>query len=329
VLATLAGCGRAQRAAPDVEPMRGGPLHVGVSVQAGLLDDHGYAEAVGRLFDTVTPENELKWDAVEPDRDHYSFSAADRIVGFAAAHGERVRGHTLVWHNQLPSWLGPLGGHRVELERVLRDHIRTVVGRYRGRIAEWDVVNEAVSDSGGLRSDVWLDTLGPGYIALAFQAAHAADPGARLVYNDYGAEGRGPKADAVYALVKGLKAEGVPIDAVGFQTHVTVAPIPGFVENLRRFAALGVKVELTEVDVRLPDRPRATALARQAEAYRRIVEACRAVSACDEIVLWGLDDADSWVPGAYPGFGDATLLDAKLRPKPAYAAVREALLRGR
>lgn len=293
-----------------------------------LEDDHGYADAVGRLFDTVTPENELKWDAVHPEPDSYDFERGDKVVDFAREHGQRVRGHTLVWHNQSPGWLAAGHYDRRELIEVLHDHIRRVVGHYRGRVAEWDVVNEAIADDGSLRHSIWRDTIGVQYIAMAFRFAHEADPGARLVYNDYGIEGPGRKADVVYLLVKALKDRGVPIDAVGFQTHVMPRPIPGFVKNLKRFAALGVDVELTEVDVRLRDGHGAAALRDQAAAYRRIVEDCRAVPACGTIVFWGLDDADSWVPKAYPHFGDATLLDDELHAKPAFAAVRDALLRG-
>jgi endo-1,4-beta-xylanase len=324
----VAGCGQADRKPVDVPSLRAAPGHVGVSVQENLLHDRGYARIVGRVFDTITPENELKWDKVEPERGKFDFQAGDAVVAFARQHGQRVRGHTLVWHNQLPGWLAADDLDRRELTAVLRRHISREVGRYRGEIAEWDVVNEAVDDRGKLRRDIWLEKLGPAYIAMAFRFAHEADPKARLVLNDYGAEGMGPKADTVYRLVKALKQVGAPIDAVGFETHVDTTPIPGFVANLRRFAALGVEVELTEVDVRLRDGHGPGALREQAAAYRRIVEGCRAVPACREIVFWGLDDADSWVPGAYPNFGDATLLDGDLHPKPAFGAVRKALLRG-
>jgi endo-1,4-beta-xylanase len=280
------------------------------------------------VFDTVTPENEMKWDTIEPDQGKFDFAAADRVVAFARANGQRARGHTLVWHQQLPGWLAAEDFDRKQLTAVLREHIRKVVGRFRGRVAEWDVVNEAVDDKGKLRRDIWLEKLGPAYVAMAFRFAHQADPEARLVLNDYGAEGMGPKADTIYRLVKALKEVRAPVDAVGFETHVDTTPIPGFVDNLRRFAALGVDVELTEVDVRLHHGHGPGALREQAAAYRRIVDGCRAVPACREIVFWGLDDADSWVPGAYPNFGDATLLDGDLHPKPAFEAVRKALLRG-
>jgi endo-1,4-beta-xylanase len=270
----------------------------GVAVRADRLSDPGYAEAAGRLFASVTPENELKWLSTEPEPGAFSFVAGDRVVDFAGEHGQRVRGHALVWHLQLPPWVT---GTREELRR----HIEGVAGHYRGRVAQWDVVNEALGDAGGLRDTPFLHTIGEGYIAQAFLIARRADPEARLAYNDYGAESPDtPKGRALHQLVRALVGQGVPIDVVGFQTHADLEPIPGFERQLRRIAALDA----------------------QAVAYRRIVAACRAVPRCRGITFWGLDDGDSWIPEFFPGTGHALLLDAALRPKPAYAAVREALV---
>ena len=240
-------------------------------------------------------------------------------MDFARAHDMRVRGHALLWHLQLPDWVDG------SAEQVKR-HIDGVVGHYRGKVAEWDVVNEALSDQGGLRQNLFLGAQGPDYIARAFADAHAADPDALLAYNDYGAESPDtPKGRALYKLVRGLKRVGAPIDVVGFQTHVDSRPIAGFERQLRRVAALGVDVELTEVDVRLPAKPTRADLDAQAIAYRRIVGACAAVARCRGITFWGLDDGDSWVPQFFPGTGSALLLDRHLQPKPAYRAVRDAL----
>lgn len=318
----LAGCGGggvAERKAPDVPTLRGGAVAVGVSVQAKLLDDPGYAGLVARVFDSVTPENELKWEATEPSPGSFAFGDADKIVDWARAHGLAVRGHTLVWFQQLPSWASSITAAQ------LREHITGEIDHFRGRIHEWDVVNEAMGDDGKLRPSPFLSHLGPSYIANAFRWAHAADPTAKLVYNDYGIEGLGPKSDAVYTLVRALLAQHVPIDAVGFQTHVDTSPIPGFEANLRRFAALGLDVELTEAEVRLGN-DQADALHTQAVAYERIVAACRAVPRCTRITFWGLDDRDSFASTAYPGFGRAALFDGALKPKPAFDAVRRALL---
>jgi endo-1,4-beta-xylanase len=269
-------------------------------------------------FGSVTPENELKWEISEPGRGRYDFGPADRIVGFATGHGMAVRGHALVWHLQNPGWLDDLSP--AQLRAALADHIRTLMRRYAGRIGEWDVVNEAVADDGRLRRSLWLDKLGPGYIALAFRLARQADPTAKLFYNDYGAEGEGTKADAVYRLVAQLKRQSVPIDGVGLQGHVDTEPPPGYARNIARFARLGLRVELTELDVRT----KGDQAPAQAAQYARLVDGCKP---CARFTVWGLDDADSWVPGAYPGYGDATLLDRALRPKPAFDAFRRALLR--
>jgi endo-1,4-beta-xylanase len=258
---------------------------------------------------------------VHPERSRYDFAAADRIVGFAAAHRMTVHGHVLVWHRQVPGWLDGLSPGQVRA--ALADHIRTVMRRYAGRIAEWDVVNEALDDQGRLRQSVWLTKLGPGYIALAFRLAHEADPSAKLFYNDYGAEGKSLKADAVYGLVAGLKRDGVPIDGVGLQGHIEARPLPGYGANIARFAALGLQLELTELDVRTKSDDAAARRA-QAAQYVRMVEGC---GPCTRFTVWGLDDADSWVPSAYPGQGHATLLDGDLRPKPSFYAFRTALLR--
>lgn len=317
----LAGCGGGAKA-PHVAPLPRERVTPGVALRADRLGDSAYAETAARLFASVTPENEMKWLSTEPQPGQFSFAAGDRIADFAHAHRMRVHGHALIWHLQAPAWVDGS-------PEVMRRHIEGVVGHYRGRVAEWDVVNEALSDEGGFRPTPFLRAQGPEYIAAAFRIAHAADPGARLVYNDYGAESPDtPKGQALYRLVEGLRKLHVPIDAVGFQTHATPALIPGFVDQLRRIAALGVDVELTEVDVRLPAHPSRADLDAQAVAYRRIVDACVSVARCRAITFWGLDDGDSWIPEFYPGSGSALLLDDKLRPKPAYAAVA-ARMRGR
>lgn len=292
----------------------------GVAVRADRLDDAGYAAAAGRLFASVTAENDMKWQFTEPEPGRFSFAAAERVVGFAEQRGLRVRGHPLLWHLALPAWV-------TGTAEQMRRHITGLVERFRGRVAEWDVVNEGLADDGTFRVTPFLRTLGPQYIAQAFRIARAADPRARLAYNDYGAESPGtPKGRALYRLVKGLKALRVPLDVVGFQTHAETRPIAGFQRQLRRVAALGVDVELTEVDVKLPAKATPADLRAQATAYRRIVRACVAVARCRGITFWGLDDRDSWIGEFFPRYGNALLLDAELRPKPAYEAVRQELL---
>ncbi|TML90546.1 MAG: endo-1,4-beta-xylanase [Actinobacteria bacterium] len=181
-------------------------LAFGTAVRAtALQQDDDFSDVLGHQYNALTPENELKWAVVHPQPDMYDFRAADIIVAFARRHHMVVHGHTLAWYSQNPDWL--LRGHfgRERLIAILRDHIATVVGRYRGRVSQWDVVNEAVDDGGGLRHNVWLDGIGPDYIALAFRFAHEADPSAKLFYNDYLIENPGPKATAVKRLVAGSR----------------------------------------------------------------------------------------------------------------------------
>lgn len=323
-----------RKAPGDVERLRpAGDRYAGVALQAGLLDDKGYAELADRVYGSVTPENEMKWETVHPARDRYDFAAADRIVDWARVRGKRVRGHALVWHIQNPGWLVNGSFSRDEAIAVLRDHIRTVMAHFKGRVDEWDVVNEAVEDDrGALRDTIWLRLIGPEYVELAFRFAHEADPDALLVYNDYGAEGEGTKAEGVLRLVQRLRERGVPVEAVGLQGHVATTRIPRFEQTFARFAALGVDVLLTEVDVRVqvdgdgtPERGE-EALRAQAGRYATLARACVAQPRCRGFTVWGVDDAHSWVPQAYPGAGAALPFDADLRPKPAFGALRDALM---
>ncbi len=242
---------------------------------------------------------------------------------FAGANEMYVHGHTLVWHNQVPSWLASGSFTRDEMIDILRDHIYTVAGRYSGTIAAWDVVNEAVNDDGSLRNTLWLSRIGPEYLDLAFQFASDADPNARLVYNDYGNESINAKSNGIYDLVSGLMARGIPIHGVGFQLHITRSGInlPSFVQNMQRFADLGLEIYITELDVRmqLPVTPKK--LATQANVYAGILNACLAQSACRAFQMWGFTDAHSWVPSFFPGYGAALIFDEMYQPKPAYDAL--------
>jgi len=185
------------------------------------------------------------------------------------------------------------------------------------------VVNEAVNDDGSLRNTLWLSRIGPEYLDLAFQFASDADPNARLVYNDYGNESINAKSNGIYDLVSGLMARGIPIHGVGFQLHITRSGInlPSFVQNMQRFADLGLEIYITELDVRmqLPVTPKK--LATQANVYAGILNACLAQSACRAFQMWGFTDAHSWVPSFFPGYGAALIFDEMYQPKPAYDAL--------
>ncbi|NNC12377.1 endo-1,4-beta-xylanase [Planctomonas sp. JC2975] len=299
-------------------------LRIGCAVDAFALDDPAYRDAIARLFTVVTAENAMKFLLLRPDRDTYDFANADRIMEFAEAEGKAVRGHTLAWHSQLSEWVADAPAE--ERAGILRDHIDTVVGRYRGRIEQWDVVNEALDDDAQPRESPWFEAMGIDYIADAFRWAHEADPSARLFLNDYNVEDLCPKSDAYYELAKQLLANGVPLHGFGIQGHRIVGDPPTSMrENLQRFADLGLEVALTEVDVRMPvtevEHASDVQLAAQAADYRTMIEAARAVPACTSFVLWGLSDAHSWIPETFAGFGAAHVFDEALRPKPAFEAV--------
>ncbi|PWR08711.1 1,4-beta-xylanase [Micromonospora acroterricola] len=289
--------------------------------------DPEYAELLGSEFGAVTAENAMKWGNLEPSPDVYAWTGADQLLTFAEQHDQAVYGHTLLGQNDVPKWVDP-AWPAARLRTVLRDHVTTVVSRYRGRVWAWDVVNEALDEDGSLRDTLWLRKLGPGYVADVFRWAHAADPGARLFINDYGVEGRTRKADGLLAMVRDLRRAGVPVDGVGFQSHLQWDDRPrDLVGNLRRFAQLGVSVAITELDVRveLPETP--AKLDRQAALYRQVLKACLAVTECVSFTVWGFTDARSWIPGYHEGYGAACLFDAALVPKPAYAALIDELRR--
>jgi endo-1,4-beta-xylanase len=301
---------------------------VGTAVATGpLAAEAPYRETLVREFNVVTAENAMKWDATEPSRGQYTFSGADAVVSFAESSDQAVHGHTLVWHSQTPGWVQGLPAS--EMRTAMQQHIASVVGRYRGRVASWDVVNEVFAENGSLRTSFWHQTLGPSYIAEAFRAARQADPGAKLFINDYNVEGQNAKSNGLYNLVRDLRADGVPIDGVGLQAHLTVGQVPGDMQqNIARFAALGVDVRITELDIRMPLPADATKLARQADDYRRVFDACLAVPRCTAITIWGFTDKHSWIPNQSPGYGAALPFDESYRPKPAYDAIHAALAGG-
>ena len=285
-----------------------------------------YGEIAGREFNSLTPGNAMKWGSVEPSRGSYDWAEADRIVDFAEAHGQQVRGHTLLWHQQNPDWLTSGSWTRDQLGAIVQDHIATEVGRYKGRIAAWDVVNEPFNEDGTYRPTLFHTTLGQDYIAQALTGARAADPGAKLYINDYNVEGVNAKSTALYNLVKSLKERGIPIDGVGLQAHLIVGQVPSTLQqNIQRFADLGVDVAITELDIRtqLPMTP--AKLTQQAADYKAVMNACVALARCTGVTVWGFTDSDSWIPDTFPGQGAATPYDENYQPKPAYHAIAEAL----
>jgi endo-1,4-beta-xylanase len=300
---------------------------IGTAVRGDALKtNRAYRELIAKQFSSLTPENEMKWETVEPSRGRFDFGPGDAIVDAARGAGQAVRGHTLVWHAQYPGWLNDLSAK--DLAAATREHIQRTMAHYAGRVGVWDVVNEPITDRGGLRESIFLRRLGPDYIAGAFLAARKADPKAKLYLNEIGAESIGPKSNRLLEVVRGLKTAGIPIDGVGFQVHSNLRGVPSdFVANAQRFKALGLDVAITEADVGLRLPVDDGELRRQADVYRTIVRDCLAIG-CASLTFWGFTDGRSWIPETQPGMGAATLLDEQLQPKPAFRAVQRALSGG-
>ncbi|MFF3498677.1 endo-1,4-beta-xylanase [Streptomyces sp. NPDC003247] len=285
-----------------------------------------YGDIAGGEFNWLTPGNAMKWGSVEPTQGTFNWAEADQIVDFAEAHDQEVRGHTLVWHSQNPSWLTNGSWTSAQLATLLQDHITTEVDRYEGRVAAWDVVNEPFNEDGTYRSTLWYQGLGADYIADALTWARAADPAAKLYINDYNVEGVNAKSTALYDLVKSLKEQGVPIDGVGLQAHLILGQVPSTLQqNIQRFADLGVDVAITELDIRMTLPSDSAKLTQQAADYKAVMNACLAVTRCTGVTVWGFTDSDSWIPSTFPGQGAATPYDENFAPKPAYYAIVEAL----
>lgn len=312
---------------------------MGVALDATFLGTNpaAYDTVVAHEFSMIVAGNVMKWSSIHRDsRYAYRYANPDIMMSFAAANAMKVRGHTLFWYQQNPTWLTSTTWNAETLKVVLKEHVDSVVGHYKGRIAAWDVVNEALNDGTGtlrVTGSPWATTIGRSYIDLAFREARAVDPAALLFYNDYNLEFPGAKQDSAFALVSDMKSRGVPIDGVGFQAHFQVnadgSGVPSqatLVTTLQRFAALGLKVHITELDIRVRT-PGATAaeLTAQSTGYANVVGACLAVSACEAIVVWGLNDGESWVPGTFPGYGQALLFDDVFGRKATYNAVKAAL----
>jgi endo-1,4-beta-xylanase len=310
-------------------------------------------------FNSISPENELKWERIHPQPGHYSFELADRYVEFGEKNHMFIVGHNLVWHNQTPAWVfHDDKGNFVDRDSLLarmHDHIRTVVGRYKGRIQSWDVVNEALDEDGTLRQSPWLKIIGPDYIAKAFQFAHEADPAAILNYNDYALENESKRNGAI-KLIRDLQAQGIPVSVVGLQGHDTLTwpTVDAQDATIAAFAATGVKVAITELDVNvlppatrqqtaevslsvqaraelnpyaagLPDSVQDALTKRYADLFAVFLKHKDTVA---RVTFWGVTDGDSWLNN-WPVRGRTSyplLFDRSGQPKPAFeAVVREAI----
>lgn len=315
-----------------------GDFKIGAAVNPHTIQSQ--AELLIRHFNSITAENEMKFGSVHPEEHRYTFEAADELVAFARRNGMAMRGHTLVWHNQTTEWLfqdaqGNHVGKDVLLERM-RSHIQMVVGRYKGDIYAWDVVNEVIADEGEalLRRSKWLDIAGEHFIVKAFEYAHEADPQALLFYNDYN-ESHPQKRDKIYRLVKSLLDQGTPIHGIGLQAHWNL--FDPSLDDIRRaidkYASLGLQLQLTELDMSVfafDDRrtdlaePTSEMLELQAQRYEAIFRLLKEYSSViSSVTFWGAADDYTWLDD-FPVRGRKNwpfLFDARHRPKPAYERV--------
>lgn len=301
--------------------------YIGVAVAASQLGTAQFTSVLDAQIDMITPENEMKWGSIEATKGQLNLGQGDQIVAHAQQHGIKVRGHTLVWHSQLPSWVENGQWTAATLKQTMTDHITAVMTHYKGKIYAWDVVNEIFNEDGTFRQSVFYRILGKDFVAEAFKAAKAADPAAKLYINDYNVESTNAKSTAMLNLVKELKAAGVPIDGAGFQSHFSVGQVPGdFKSNLDRFSAAGVDVAITELDIAITMPANANSLASQAKDYGTVFSDCVAVSRCVGVTIWGLTDAHSWIPDfSNHQKGAALPWDESYKEKPAVAAIKQAL----
>ncbi len=314
VAASVAVIGTAEAASTLGASAAAKGRYFGAAIAAGRLGDSTYTRLLTTEFNSVTAENEMKWDATEPSQGRFTYTNGDRILNQGLSNGSKVRGHALLWHAQQPGWAQSLSGSA--LRNAAINHVTQVATHYKGKIYAWDVVNEAFADgNSGSRRDSNLQRTGNDWIEAAFRAARAADPNAKLCYNDYNTDGINAKSTGIYNMVRDFKTRGVPIDCVGLQSHLGTTIDSTYQANIQRFADLGVDVQITELDVQQGNN--------QANIYTTVTKACLAVSRCTGITVWGIRDSDSWRTGANP-----LLFDNSGNKKAAYTAVLNALNSG-
>ena len=289
-------------------------------------------------FNVVVAENEMKFDATEPKENEFNFEKGDMMVEYAQANKIRVRGHALAWHSQVANWVNDYKGQKEKLLAVLKNHITKVVSHYKGQVAEWDVVNEAVNDeyNAGWRSQgsVWYEGIGAEFLDSAFVWAHEADPDAELCYNDYSLEWglrEGSKASFVVEQVKRWKKNNIPITCVGTQTHIEIAheTTPQNVRALAKaLAEIGVTLNITELDIGFPKGSAgnlgAADYAKQGHLYRQFMDVFLEEPNMGEFVIWGLTDAHSWLD-EQQGKTEGLLYDKQYKPKPAFDSIMASL----
>jgi endo-1,4-beta-xylanase len=314
-------------------------LLYGTAVEASLFDDNAFAAIVAEQCQILVHENALKWRAIRPAADSFDFTLPDRYMAFARQHGLRTRGHTLVWHRALPTWLD-FTATRSNAEQLMTTHIARVAGYYAGHMHSWDVVNEAINlgddQPDGMRNSLWYKLLGPQYVATAFRAAAAADPHALLLYNDYGLDFNKPtdeaKRKAVLKLLYSLKKQDVPIHGFGMQAHLSGDGMQYrfkakvLQDFFREIADMGLKIMITELDIHDKKLKGNTAQRDKlvAQGYRRYLDAALTEPAVIGVLTWGLSDRYTWLQERGKRPVRALPFDSGMRRKPVWSAIAAA-----
>ena len=303
-------------------------LSFGVAVQTGDILNPNSIEFIKRHFNLIVPSDTAKWVNIHPTRKFWNWADTDAMVAFAGKNGMKMKAHCFLWQDQNAPYVYS-AKTREEAIELLTEQITGVMTRYKGKIVEYDVANEVLNEDGTMRNTMWFRLIGSDFLDIAFKTAHDADPEAKLVLVDYNTEYAGTaKGDAMYEIVKGLKARGIPIDGVAHQLHC-MADIPFDEEalraNVKRYNELGVYSSFSEVDVRIKMPVDGDDEEKQCDVYARLMNVARTEPGVKSMILWGYTDKTSWIPRAFPGYGSATILDKDMKPKAAYRALMDAL----
>lgn len=300
-----------------------------------LANNAPYIRTARNEYDRITPENHMKMSFIHPEPGRYDWTGSDIVANFARQNGQKLHGHTLIWHQSVPDWVLNFDGDSTAWENLFRSHIQTVVAKYRGVVSSWDVVNEAFEDDGTLRNTIWLQKLGPGYIARAFQYARETDPAALLFYNDYGQEYKPAKMRAIVALATEFRRNNIPLDGLGIQMHIELrTDDAGIATALRESASTGLLVHISELDIALNInndknfQPNDALFAQQARKYANVVRAYRQnvpPAQRHGITTWNVGDADSWLLWYKQAPEFPLPFDVNYERKPAYQAILDAL----
>lgn len=299
-----------------------------------LLNNPTYRTIAREQFNSITPDKAFKADAIHPQQNFFDWQFADMLANFCAENNQRLHGHTLLWHDQMPQWMRDFKGSYTDWDNMLKNHVKTVVTHFKGKVTGWDVVNEAFNEDGTLRNSVWFQNMGASYIEKAFRYAHEADPDVLLFYNDYGLEYNPNKRRAVIKLLNNLRARGVQVDGIGLQAHIfTQFPEASQIADaMNEVAKNGYKVHISEIDISINPlgkeiKDKEQQFQRQAIVIAEVVSHYKQLPPHLQygITFWGIGDGDSWIRSYFSREDYPLLYDDNYKPKPMYCKLKEAL----